>query len=87
MDLFHSIAYVECHDPQAAANIKFWFDNKYINILALYMRIYVLNVYLLVISKVVEQPPHSQALHKAIPSAHYLKVSLVSPIFARRVSC
>ena len=34
MDLFHSIAYVECHDSQSAATIKFWFDNKYISFLA-----------------------------------------------------
>jgi hypothetical protein len=82
MDLFYSIAYVECHDSQSAATIKFWFDNKYITFLALYMRIYELNVYLLAISKAVEQALHSQILHKAIPSALYLKVSLVLPVIS-----
>ena len=31
---------MECHDPHSAATVKFWFDNKYISFLALYMRIY-----------------------------------------------
>lgn len=82
--MFHSIAYVECHDSQSAATIKFWFDNKYISFLAFYKRIYELNVHLLVISKAVEQLLHLQTLHKAILSAHYLKVSFVSPILAQK---
>ena len=45
MHLIYSIAYVECHDSQSAATIKFWFDNKYISFLAIYMRIYELNAY------------------------------------------
>ncbi len=30
-----SIAYLECHEAQAAAAIKHWFDNKCVNILVL----------------------------------------------------
>jgi hypothetical protein len=29
---FVRIAYIECHDLQGAANLKYWFDNKWVQI-------------------------------------------------------
>ena len=34
---FVSIAYIECHDLQGAANLKYWFDNKWVQIYILDM--------------------------------------------------
>ena len=81
MDLsdFYSIAYVECNSAQSAANLKFWFDNKYAYSRVLYAHIHMNQIFLLLTSKAVGRPLPSQIQLKAIPSALYPKVSLVHP--------
>jgi hypothetical protein len=37
INLFVRIAYIECHDLQGAANLKYWFDNKWVHIYILDM--------------------------------------------------
>jgi hypothetical protein len=67
---------MECHDSQAAANLKFWFDNKYT--FSHFIRTKI-SIYFLVTSKTVEQLRPSQIRRKAIRFVRYPKVSLVLP--------
>ena len=73
-----SIAYVECHNSQAAGSLKFWFDNKYAcSCLYAHITTKLLLSSSIATSKAVEQLLRSQTPLRAIPSVHYPKVSLV----------
>lgn len=66
-----SIAFIECHDAQGAANLKEWFDNKWVlGSICLYWR----SLTIPVTFKIGGHLPPSRTHRKAIPSARCPKV-------------